>query len=186
MFDAHFVAVVLLVCALGECQLAGDALLNFGEAPSGPSTSGRSGSEPAGLKYVTKVVQRYFETFNPARPIFNRPLLEKQLLSPDAMQDKPFAAAFFLICALGVGQIAAHKGLRTKNRKPDFFDQIFYLAATYMVLMLGHSSSFSLFGTAVQLASQIRAHLPRSYQQQPNLKDELRKRTFWSWSARIG
>ncbi|KAH7101799.1 fungal-specific transcription factor domain-containing protein [Auriculariales sp. MPI-PUGE-AT-0066] len=55
MFDAHFVAVVLLVCALGECQLAGDALLNFGEAPSGPSTSGRSGSEPAGLKYFTQV-----------------------------------------------------------------------------------------------------------------------------------
>ncbi|KAH7107225.1 hypothetical protein BKA62DRAFT_790898 [Auriculariales sp. MPI-PUGE-AT-0066] len=136
---------------------------------------------------LAQYIQRYFEAFNPARPIFNRPLFEKQLLSPDAMQDKHFAAAVLLICALSEGQIAADNGLRTENGKPagwDFFDQvepflrmptpaeprlldvqIFYLAAVYMALML---------------AFQLRAHLRRSYQQQPNLNDELRKRTFWS------
>ncbi|KAH7072322.1 hypothetical protein BKA62DRAFT_806202 [Auriculariales sp. MPI-PUGE-AT-0066] len=93
------------------------------------------------------------------------PSFREAIAEPDAMQDKHFAAAVLLICALSEGQIAADNGLRTENGKPagwDFFDQV---------------EPFLRMPTPAEprlLDVQI------FYLAAPNLNDELRKRTFWS------
>ncbi|KAH7101800.1 fungal-specific transcription factor domain-containing protein, partial [Auriculariales sp. MPI-PUGE-AT-0066] len=69
MLDAHFVAIVLLVCALGEGQLTADGLLNSNGAPyiSIPSRTERLAAEPAGLKYFTQV-EPFLRMPTPAEP----------------------------------------------------------------------------------------------------------------------
>ncbi|KAH7108552.1 hypothetical protein BKA62DRAFT_682594 [Auriculariales sp. MPI-PUGE-AT-0066] len=137
---------------------------------------------------LAPLVQAYFETWNTVLPAFHRPLFERQLLTVHETRDKHFMAALLLICALGEGRLAAEKQavfdkdgpgwrffvqvepfLRVPTpANPQLLDvQIYYLAALFM--------------TFNQLAFQARAHKRSSYRQrQPNLQDELWKRTFWS------
>ncbi|KAH7101794.1 fungal-specific transcription factor domain-containing protein [Auriculariales sp. MPI-PUGE-AT-0066] len=69
MSDAHFVAVVLLVCALGEGQLVADDMLNSSGAtsPANTNPAESSGTKPAGIEYFEQV-EPFLRMPTPAEP----------------------------------------------------------------------------------------------------------------------
>ncbi|KAH7101811.1 fungal-specific transcription factor domain-containing protein [Auriculariales sp. MPI-PUGE-AT-0066] len=69
--DAHFMAVVLLVCALAEGQLAADITLDSGGPVSfsTPSPWKHTKSKPAGLEYFTQV-EPFLRVPTPIKPRF--------------------------------------------------------------------------------------------------------------------
>ncbi|KAH7108550.1 fungal-specific transcription factor domain-containing protein [Auriculariales sp. MPI-PUGE-AT-0066] len=151
---------------------------------------------------MAPLVRAYFETWNLIHPVFHRPLFEQQLLAIHETRDKHFMAALLLVCALGEGRLALEKQGSAEEQsagweyfmqaepflriptptEPQLLDvQIYYLAAGFMALNRGNSAFWILHGTAVELAFQAHAHRRSRYRRkEPNLHDELWKRTFWS------
>ncbi|KAH7107319.1 fungal-specific transcription factor domain-containing protein, partial [Auriculariales sp. MPI-PUGE-AT-0066] len=151
---------------------------------------------------LASLVHRFFEVFNLYFPVLHRGLFEKQLLDGQAERDGKFAALVLLVCAIGEAHM---DGTSPAYLFPDgqtpggrFFEQvepflrvptsavpqlaevhIFLLAAWYLGLTPSYSATWIHFGTSVQLALQAGAHLRAAYSSQPNLIDELWKRTFW-------
>ncbi|KAH7108549.1 fungal-specific transcription factor domain-containing protein [Auriculariales sp. MPI-PUGE-AT-0066] len=149
---------------------------------------------------LASCVQVYFETWNPIVPMLHRPLFEHQLLNNKPNRDKRFGVVLMLMCALAENRFAGRApqdphppGWKYFNQaepylrmptpaEPQLYDvQAFFLASLYAGFFIGNCISWSLLGTAIRLAYLANAHRRARYNsQQPNLLDELWKRTFWT------
>ncbi|KAH7107317.1 fungal-specific transcription factor domain-containing protein [Auriculariales sp. MPI-PUGE-AT-0066] len=152
---------------------------------------------------LAALVQRFFEVVNFYYPIFHRGLFEKQLLDGQAERDGKFAAVVLLVCAVGEAymnetsstysdpdgrplggrffeQVEPFLGMPTLA-VPQLVDvQIYLLTAWYLGMAPSYTTCWIRFGTSVQLALQAGAHRRAAYSNEPNLIDELWKRTFWT------
>ncbi|KAH7089354.1 fungal-specific transcription factor domain-containing protein [Auriculariales sp. MPI-PUGE-AT-0066] len=151
---------------------------------------------------LASLTQAYFDHWNPNFPIFHRALFEQQLLNNKSAPDKKFTVAVLLACALGESRLTNYTDHTERGQQPSGWDfflhvepflrvptpahpqlldlQIFFLATLYTAFIQHNFVAWTLFGTAIRLAYLADAHRRDKYnRQQPNLLDELWKRTFW-------
>ncbi|KAH7099898.1 fungal-specific transcription factor domain-containing protein [Auriculariales sp. MPI-PUGE-AT-0066] len=149
------------------------------------------------------LVQAYFDDYNANFPIFHRQLFEQQLLDMGPARDQRFTVTVLLVCALGESRLSVGTGSTQKDQhspgwnfflraepflraptpaEPQLLDiQSFFLATLYAVTVRGNSAAWTLFGAGTRLAYLANAHRrDRDMGRQPNLLDELWKRTFWA------
>ncbi|KAH7105100.1 fungal-specific transcription factor domain-containing protein [Auriculariales sp. MPI-PUGE-AT-0066] len=152
---------------------------------------------------LATLVQLYFERVNTYYPLLHRPLFEQQLAREESLSDSHFVALVLLVCALGDAFMPGSSTESSGNAEPAgwrFFKhiepllrvpppttprlvdlQVFAFACLYLATTeVRFSTAWNLLGMAIRLAIHAGAHRRKSYKKEPNLIDELWKRTFWA------
>ncbi|KAH7103968.1 fungal-specific transcription factor domain-containing protein [Auriculariales sp. MPI-PUGE-AT-0066] len=146
-----------------------------------------------------KQIDAYFDKFNTRCPILHRALFEQQLRDPAYKYNKHFLAIIILVCALGERTLSPADCQASKPSGWSYFEQvepflrvptpgvpclfdiqIWLLSASYLSTTADPGSApWMLVGMALRMLIYLGAHRAMTYKDEPNLVDELWKRTFW-------